>query len=54
MTLPSCGLLMVFAFPLMVILAAQERNSLARLLAWRPVLFLGEISFSIYMTHATI
>src|SRR4051794_3447010 len=32
MSLPSCGLLMAFAFPLMVILAAQGRNGFARLL----------------------
>jgi peptidoglycan/LPS O-acetylase OafA/YrhL len=54
MSLPSCGLVMAFAFPLMVILAAQGRNGFARLLEWRPVLLLGEISFSVYMVHVIV
>jgi peptidoglycan/LPS O-acetylase OafA/YrhL len=49
--LPSCGFLMVFAFAFMVVLAAQGQNIYPIALQWRPVLFLGEISFSLYLTH---
>jgi peptidoglycan/LPS O-acetylase OafA/YrhL len=51
MLLPSCGFMMVFAFVLMVVLAAQGHNVCARALQWRPATFLGEISFSLYLTH---
>jgi len=51
---PSLSLLLVFAFALGVLLAAQGQSRYARLLAWQPILFLGEISYSLYMTHLIV
>jgi peptidoglycan/LPS O-acetylase OafA/YrhL len=51
---PSLSLLLVFAFALAVLLAAQGQTGYARSLEWRPILFLGEISFSLYMTHLIV
>ncbi len=47
---PSRGLFAVMAFPLVVLMTAQG-SVLSRLFAWRPIAFLGEISFSIYVLH---
>ena len=51
MLLSSCALIMVFAFAFMVLLAAQGHNLYAQALQLRPAMFLGEISFSLYLTH---
>jgi peptidoglycan/LPS O-acetylase OafA/YrhL len=48
---PPLSLLLVFGFALCVLLAAQGKTGYARFLEWRPILFLGEISYSLYMTH---
>lgn len=54
LALPSWRLPLVFSFALMVVLAAQGRSLFADLLEWRPVMLLGEISFSLYMTHGIV
>lgn len=40
-----------WVFALLIGIFASSRGALARSLSWRPVMFLGEISFSIYMLH---
>jgi peptidoglycan/LPS O-acetylase OafA/YrhL len=51
---PSLSLFMVFGFALSVLLAAQGQTGYARFLEWRPILLLGEISYSLYMTHLIV
>jgi peptidoglycan/LPS O-acetylase OafA/YrhL len=46
---PSQALL--FLFPFMVLAATDPASVSSRLLGWRPLHFLGVISYSIYMTH---
>lgn len=43
------GLFVPFYFLLVLGLAAQQRTWLARALSWRPLEFLGEISFGLYI-----
>ncbi len=38
----------------LIFVYAQQRGHLSRLLQWRPLVFLGEASFSFYMTHQLI
>ena len=47
------GLIFLALFPIaaIVLLAAQERGLITRALATRPAVFLGEISYSIYLVH---
>ena len=52
--LPHLKLLVVFGFALCVLLAAQGKTGYAKFLEWRPILFLGEISYSLYMTHLIV
>lgn len=49
--LPHTSLIMVLAAALMVFLAAQGQNGCARVLEWRPIVFIGEISYSVYLVH---
>lgn len=48
---PPADELALLALPLLVVGAAENGTALSRVLSWRPAVFLGEISFSIYMTH---
>ena len=42
------------AFAALLIPIAQGRGPLSRLLAWRPLVYLGEISFALYLSHQII
>lgn len=42
------------AFGLLVLLASDDATAVARLLGWRPVVVLGEISYSLYLVHWTL
>ena len=48
---PPADRLALLAIPLLVASAAENGTVLSRALSTRPAVFLGEISFSIYMTH---
>ena len=48
---PDADALVVLALPLIVLAAADRRTVICRMLSSRPAVFLGEISFSIYLTH---
>lgn len=48
---PGTIYLSLFALALIVLLAGQDAGPIARFLSLRPILFLGEISFSIYLVH---
>jgi len=39
------------AFAVIILLAAHDRNLIARCLSLAPIVFLGEISYSIYLVH---
>ena len=49
--LPNADALALLAIPLIVLGAAENGTTLSRALSLRPAVFLGEISFSIYLTH---
>ena len=51
---PKIELVTLFAFPLLVLSAAQGRVRVLNLLCWTPIVFLGDISFSIYLTHQIV
>jgi peptidoglycan/LPS O-acetylase OafA/YrhL len=46
--------LLVAAFAMLIISLAHSKNRLARFLATRKLVFLGEVSYSLYMTHAIV
>ncbi len=46
-----CNWLTLYGFAIIVLLGATGRGMLARLMASRLIVFLGEISFSLYMFH---
>jgi peptidoglycan/LPS O-acetylase OafA/YrhL len=48
---PWLAILAVFGFALVVFLAAQNTGPVARLLSSRVMVFLGDISFSVYLVH---
>lgn len=48
---PNLAILAVFGFPLLILLATQPSSLVAKALANRLMVFLGEISFSIYLLH---
>jgi peptidoglycan/LPS O-acetylase OafA/YrhL len=43
--------LFLLAVGLLILGLSRNDGPLARLLAWAPIFFLGEISYSIYLTH---
>ncbi len=43
--------LVLLAFAALIIATADDRGPIARLLAWGPLLWLGTLSYSLYMTH---
>ena len=42
---------LLFAVALVIVLSSQEGSAWSGALRWKPILFLGEISYSIYMVH---
>jgi peptidoglycan/LPS O-acetylase OafA/YrhL len=48
---PGLATLAIFGFPVLVLLAAQPGSLVARTLSCRTAVFLGEVSFSIYLLH---
>ncbi len=44
-------LLPILLCPILILALAQEHGPFARLLAWRPLHYLGQISYSIYLIH---
>jgi peptidoglycan/LPS O-acetylase OafA/YrhL len=48
---PGAIFLSLFCIAGLVLLAAQSRGPIAKLLSIRPIVFLGEISYSIYLVH---
>jgi peptidoglycan/LPS O-acetylase OafA/YrhL len=51
LTVPGLTMLAVCGFPLLILLAAQPSSVVAKTLSTRAMVFLGEISFSIYLLH---
>jgi len=51
LTHPALNLLATFGFALVVSIAAAGKGPLQVALAWRPVVFIGDISYSIYLLH---
>lgn len=51
---PTGRLVAVLFFPLLLIGLALSRGGLARLLASRPLVFGGRISYSVYLTHMVL
>ncbi len=51
---PLTQFLLLPAFALMISAAVQENTWWSRLLGWWPIDFLGEISFSVYLTHLIV
>jgi len=51
---PLTQFLLLPAFALMISAAVQEETWWSRLLGWWPIDFLGEISFSVYLTHLIV
>jgi peptidoglycan/LPS O-acetylase OafA/YrhL len=47
-------LLMAAAFSIGLIAFAEARGRLSDLLSWKPLVFLGEISFSVYISHMVV
>ncbi len=54
LTMISPGLFVQPIFAATVILFAFERGRVSRMLRWKPFVFLGTLSYSIYMTHEFI
>jgi peptidoglycan/LPS O-acetylase OafA/YrhL len=48
---PALNLLAAFGFALVVLVAAARKGPLHMVLSSRPVVFLGDISYSIYLLH---
>jgi peptidoglycan/LPS O-acetylase OafA/YrhL len=51
---PAARILAVLFFPLLLIGLSLSRSGLARLLATRPLVFGGRISYSVYLTHMVL
>jgi peptidoglycan/LPS O-acetylase OafA/YrhL len=51
---PLTQFLLLPAFALMISAAVQEKTWWSNLLGWWPIDFLGEISFSVYLTHLIV
>lgn len=49
--LPSLQFLALFSFGLLILSVVSQQNLLSTFLSSRPMLFLGDISFSLYMCH---
>jgi peptidoglycan/LPS O-acetylase OafA/YrhL len=49
--LPGMAGVGVLAFPAIVLLAAQSDGPIARLCKWRPAVWLGDVSYSLYLWH---
>ena len=45
------SIISVFGFPILIVLATLHSHPVGKLLSTRPLVFLGEISFSIYLLH---
>jgi peptidoglycan/LPS O-acetylase OafA/YrhL len=52
MWVSQCG--SVFAFAALVYVMARGGGAVSRLLQWRPLVVLGEISFTMYLLHQTL
>jgi peptidoglycan/LPS O-acetylase OafA/YrhL len=50
-TVPGWANLAMFGFPILILLAATPSSVVAKVLSWRWMVFLGEISYSVYLTH---
>lgn len=50
----ACGPGMSWAFVALIVLLADGRGLLARVLATRPFVYLGEISFALYLVHTPV
>lgn len=48
---PDWNVLVLFAIPTVILAAADSSTVASRVLSTRPAILLGEISFSIYLTH---
>jgi peptidoglycan/LPS O-acetylase OafA/YrhL len=51
---PAARILAVLFFPLLLIGLSLSRSGIARLLATRPLVFGGRISYSVYLTHMLV
>jgi peptidoglycan/LPS O-acetylase OafA/YrhL len=51
---PAARILAVLFFPLLLIGLSLSRSGIARLLATRPLVFGGRISYSVYLTHTLL
>ena len=51
---PAARILAVLFFPLLIVGLSLSRSGLARLLATRPLVFGGRISYSVYLTHMVL
>ena len=51
---PLTQFLLLPAFALMISAAVQRETWWSRLLGWWPIDFLGEISYSVYLTHLIV
>ena len=49
--LPLSDVLLVAAFPMVLLACVNDRGWWSRMLAWLPFYWLGEISYSIYLVH---
>ena len=52
--IPVCPALTVFPLAALVMALAYEQGPVAKVMAGRPILWLGRISFSLYLTHFTV
>jgi peptidoglycan/LPS O-acetylase OafA/YrhL len=48
---PGWTSLAIFGFPILILQGATPASRVAKALSWRAVVFLGEISYSIYLLH---
>jgi peptidoglycan/LPS O-acetylase OafA/YrhL len=51
LTFPALAILTVFGFPVLILLATQPSNPVTAALSSPVMLYLGEISYSIYLLH---